>query len=64
MKEDLKSAARVTLINPLVTLDPVLAFRIRASGMDDGLGAALTTPTTDIDPLSSAFPRRLPEAGS
>jgi hypothetical protein len=26
MKEDLKSAARVTLINPLVTLDPVLAF--------------------------------------
>jgi hypothetical protein len=45
MKEDLKSAVRVTLINPLVTLDPVLAFRIRASGMDDGPGAALTSPT-------------------
>src|SRR5260370_24364100 len=45
MKADLEAAVRVTLINLVVALDPTLAFRISTAGMDDGPGAALTSPT-------------------
>jgi hypothetical protein len=45
MKADLEAAVRVTLINLVVALDPNLAFRISAAEMDDGPGAALTSPT-------------------
>jgi hypothetical protein len=45
VKSDLETAVRVTLINPVVALDPNLAFQISAAGMDDGPGAALTSPT-------------------
>jgi hypothetical protein len=44
MKADLEAAVRVTLINLVVALDPNLGFRISAAGMDDGSGAALSTP--------------------
>jgi hypothetical protein len=45
MEPDLEAAIRVTLINSVVALDPNLAFLIGAAGMDDGPGAALTSPT-------------------
>jgi hypothetical protein len=45
MEADLETAIGVTLIDLAVALDPNLAFRISAAGMDDGPGAALTSPT-------------------
>src|SRR6267142_6243967 len=45
MKTDLEAAVRVTLVNLVVALDLHLGFRIGAPGMDDGPGAALTSPT-------------------
>src|ERR1700758_2488252 len=45
MEPDLESTVRITLINLVVAYDPNLAFRISATGMDDGPGAPLTSPT-------------------
>jgi hypothetical protein len=40
-----EAAVRFTLVNLVVALDLHLGFRIGAVGMDDGPGAALTSPT-------------------
>jgi hypothetical protein len=60
-KADLEAVIRVSLIN-VVALDPNLAFRISAAGMDNSLGAALTRSTmTHIHSLGFArggYPKR------
>src|SRR5260370_6102640 len=55
VEADLEAAVRVTLINLVVALDPNLAFRVSAAGMDDRPRAALTSPTT-----THIYPLRLP----
>jgi hypothetical protein len=61
-KADLEAVIRVSLMNLVVALDPNLAFRISAAGMDDSLGAALTRSTmTHIHSLGFArggYPKR------
>jgi hypothetical protein len=52
MEADFSAAGSVPLINVVIALDPNLAFRIGAAGMDHGPRAALTRPTmTNIDEL-------------
>jgi hypothetical protein len=52
MEADFHAAGSVALVNIVIALDPNLAFRIGATGMDDGSGPTLTRPTmTNIDEL-------------
>src|SRR5260370_16286877 len=59
VEADLEAAVRVTLINLVVALDPNLAFRVSAAGMDDRPRAALPSPTT-----RHIYPLRLPPTNS
>jgi len=52
MEADFQAAGSVALVNIVIALNPNLAFRIRAAGMDDGTRSTLTRPTmTNIDEL-------------